>query len=152
MTALAFVKAMAYFRGGREVSLADVRQLLPFVLHDKLQQDPDCPFFESPENAVFRTDKIGWIRKLFDLACAEYERLELDRDDPVAQLSADFERGLDGVGEREVKAALVRIERVLAQWGKSRKFYGHMFDDVLKLKYLHQRYTNYLRWLRWKGE
>jgi hypothetical protein len=26
-----------------------------------------------------------------------------------------------------------------------------MFDDVLKLKYLHQRYTNYLRWLEWKG-
>jgi hypothetical protein len=23
-------------------------------------------------------------------------------------------------------------------------------DDILKLKYLHQRYTNYLRWLTWK--
>jgi MoxR-like ATPase len=25
-----------------------------------------------------------------------------------------------------------------------------MYDDVLELKYLHQRYTNYLRWLLWK--
>ena len=23
------------------------------------------------------------------------------------------------------------------------------YDDLLKLKYLHQRYTNYLRWLTW---
>jgi MoxR-like ATPase len=22
-----------------------------------------------------------------------------------------------------------------------------LYDDLLKLKYLHQRYTNYLRWL-----
>jgi MoxR-like ATPase len=152
MTVLAFVKAMAYFRGGREVSLDDVRQIIPFVLHEKLAQDADCPFFESPENTMFRTDKIGWIRKLFEMSCAEYERLELDRDDPVAQLSADFDRGLDGLAEREVSARLVKIERVLAQWSKSRKFYGHMFDDVLKLKYLHQRYANYLRWLKWKGK
>jgi MoxR-like ATPase len=151
MTALVFVKATAYFRGGREVTLEDVRQILPFVLHDKLMQNADCPFFEVPENAMFRTDKIGWIRKLFDLSLAEYERLALDRDDPVAQLSAEFDRGLDGVSEREVNARLVKIERVLSQWSKSRKFYGPMFDDVLKLKYLHQRYTNYLRWLKWKG-
>lgn len=151
MTVLVFVKAMSYFRGSREVTLEDVRQIIPFVLHDKLVQEADCPFFESPENAMFRTDKVGWIRKLFDLSCAEYERLELDRDDPVAELSAEFDKGLDGVTQREVKARLVKIERVLAQWSKSRKFYGHMFDDVLKLKYLHQRYTNYLHWLEWKG-
>jgi hypothetical protein len=152
MTVLGFVKAMAYFRGGREVTLEDVRQIIPFVLHDKLMQDADCPFFEASDNATFRTDKVGWIRKLFDMACAEYERLELDRDDPVAQFSAEFDRGLDGVSERDVNARLVKIERVLNQWSKSRKFYGHMFDDVLKLKYLHQRYTNYLRWLKWKGK
>ncbi len=152
MTVMVFVKAMAYFRGLRDVTMEDVRQIIPFVLHDKLAQEPDCPFFESAENAMLRTDKIGWIRKLFDLSCAEYERLDLDRDDPVAQLTAEFDHGLEGVSQREVKARLVKIERVLSQWSKSRKFYGHMFDDVLKLKYLHQRYTNYLRWLEWKGK
>jgi MoxR-like ATPase len=152
MTVLMFVKAMAYFRGGREVTLEDVRQILPFVLHDKLVQDSDCPFFESPENAMLRTDKIGWIRKMFDMACAEYERLNLDGDDPVVELSAELERGLEGLADREVSARLVKIERVLSKWSKSRKFYGHMFDDVLKLKYLHQRYSNYLRWLKWKGK
>lgn len=150
MTTLVFVKAMAYFRGAAEVALEDVRQLLPFVLHDKLVQDGDCPFFESAENGTLRTDKVGWIRQMFDRACAEYERLDLDRDDPVAAMTAEFEKGLDGLSQREVRARLTRIERVLKEWSGSRKFYGHLFDDVLKLKYLHQRYTNYLRWLEWK--
>ncbi len=151
MTGLTFVKAMAYFRGAKEVSLEDVRQIMPFVLHDKLAQETDSPFFEVPENASFRSDKIGWIRRMFDMACAEYDRLDRDRDDPIATLSAEFENGLDGLSRSEVRNRLTRIERVLNQWAKSRKFYGHMFDDALKLKYLHQRYTNYLRWLEWKG-
>jgi hypothetical protein len=150
MTALVFVKAMAYFRGGQEVSLEDLRQILPFVLHDKLVQNPDSPFFEAPGNAVYRVDKVSWIRKLFDLSCAEYDRLNLDKDDPVAELQAEFERGLEGLAEAEVRARLVKIERVLAKWSQWKKIYGHMFEDVLKLKYLHQRYTNYLRWLKWK--
>lgn len=151
MTVMVFVKAMAFFRGNREVTIEDVRQLVPFVLHDKLQQDPDSPFFEAPENASFRIDKIGWIRKLFDLACAEYDRLDLDRNDPVADLALEFDKGLEGVTEKQVRNQLIKIERVLNEWAKGRKFYGHMYDDVLKLKYFHQRYTNYLWWLLWKG-
>jgi MoxR-like ATPase len=151
MTTLTFVKAMAYCRGSHQVEIEDVRQVIPFVLHDKLTQDADCPFFESPGNAAFRSDKIGWIRKMFDMSCAEHDRLQLDDDDPVRKLSDQFGAGLDGLDERQVRARLTEIERVLKRWSASRKFYGHMYDDVLKLKYLHQRYTNYLRWLTWKG-
>lgn len=150
MTVLTFVKAMAFFRGSGEVSMEDARQIIPFVLHDKLVQDPDAPFFEQSENAAFRSDRISWIRKLFDMACAEYDRLDLDRDDPVAKLSAEFDKGLEGVTEKQVRAELVKIERLLSTWSKSRKMYGHMYDDALKLKYLHQRYTNFLKWLLWK--
>ena len=49
--------------------------------------------------------------------------------------------------EREARSRLVRIERLLADLAKGRKLYGHLHDDALKLKYLHQRYSNYLRWL-----
>ncbi len=38
-------------------------------------------------------------------------------------------------------------EDIASRSGVPVTFYGHIFDDVLKLKYLHQRYTNYLRWL-----
>jgi MoxR-like ATPase len=150
MTLLAFAKALAYFRGAREVGIEDLRQVAPFVLHDKLQPDPRAPFFEAAGNAVYRTDRIGWIRRLLDLSCAEYDRLNLDRDDPVAELEEEFAKGLDGLAEPEVRARLTRIERLLAEWSRGRKLYGHVFDDILALKSLHQRYTNYLRWLQWK--
>src|ERR1043166_496708 len=148
MTLLIYAKALAYFRGNRIVELEDVRQILPFVLHDKLSPDSDAPFFDAPGNGVFRADRIGWLRKILDLSCADYYRLDLDRDDPVADLATEFRRGLDGLTESETRSRLVRIERLITDWSKGRKLYGHIYDDVLKLKYLHQRYTNYLRWLK----
>ena len=62
-----------------------------------------------------------------------------------------FAAGLDGLSEAETRARLVKIERLLSEMSSGKKFYGHMYDDVLHLKYLHQRYTNYARWLTWRG-
>lgn len=148
MTLLLYTKAIAYFRGNPEVELEDVRQTLPFVLHTKLVPDLEAPFFDAPENGMYRTDRIGWLRKVFDLSCAEYDRLDLDRQDPVAELAAQLKHGLDGVSESETRSRLTRIERLIADLAKGGKVYGPMYDDLLQLKYLHQRYTNYLRWLK----
>lgn len=148
MTIIHFAKAIAYFRGNRAVELDDLRQILPFVLFDKLVPDAEAPFFDAPGHGAFRTDRIGWLRRLLDLSCAEYDRLNLDREDPVAELAALFRQGLDGVSENEVRSRLVKIEGLIADWAKGRKLYGHLYDDLLKLKYLHQRHTNYLRWLQ----
>jgi MoxR-like ATPase len=147
MTLMTYAKALAYFRGGLEVSLEDVRQVLPFVLRDKLRPDRDAPFFALPENAALRVDAVGWLRHAFDLSCEEYDRLDFDRDDPVGVLSVEFEEGLDGLAERDVRARLARIEKLIAERVEGRKLYGPIYDDLLKLKYLHQRYTNYLHWL-----
>lgn len=151
MNVLVFMKATAYFRGNGEVEFEDVRQIMPFVLHDKLIADHNSPFFELPGNTVYRIDKIGWIRKLFDLSCEEYNRLNLDREDPVMKLIDEFSKGLHGLSEVEIKSRLNKIARILEEWSKGRKLYGHLYDDILQLKYLYQRYTNYLRWLKWKG-
>jgi len=148
MTLLVYAKALAYFRGDRAVDLDDLRQVLPFVLHDKLQPDLDAPFFALPENAAYRTDALSWLRRLFDLSNAEFDRLDLDRNDPVGELSTQFAAGLDGLSESDTRARLTRIERLVDERIKGRKLYGHLYDDLLKLKYLHQRYTNYLHWLR----
>jgi MoxR-like ATPase len=148
MTLLLYAKALAYFRGNPQVELEDLRQVLPFVLHDKLQPDPDAPFFALPENAPYRTDRVSWLRRLFDLANDEYLRLDLDRTDAVGELAQQFALGLDGVGERDTRARLARVEKLIGELVKGRKLYGHLYDDLLKLKYLHQRYTNYLAWLR----
>jgi MoxR-like ATPase len=147
-TLLVYAKAIAYFRGGEAVELDDLRQVLPFVLHDKLQPDLDAPFFTQPENAAYRTDRVSWLRRLFDLSNEEFERLDLDRNDPVGALSAQFAQGLDGVSERDTRTRLAKIEKLVEERVKGRKLYGPLYDELLKLKYLHQRYTNYLAWLR----
>jgi MoxR-like ATPase len=138
---------MAYFRGNRIVELEDVRQILPFVLQDKLAPDLDAPFFSAPGNSRYRSDRVGWLRKLLDLSCADFDRLNMDKEDAVGALAAEFRCGLDGLTAGEVRSRLVRIERSISDLTKGRKLYGHLYDDLLKLKYLHQRYTNYLRWL-----
>jgi MoxR-like ATPase len=146
-TMLVFAKAMAYFRGAGSVELDDIRNVLPFVIVNRLVQDRDAPFFDTVGNAAYRADRIGWIRRLFDLSCAQYDQQGLDADDPVATFFAEFELGLDGVSERQVRDRLVRIERTLTSWSTGRKLYGTVYDDIIALKYLHQRYTNYLAWL-----
>lgn len=147
MTLIHYGKAIAYFRGNDAVQLDDIRQVLPFVLHDKLVPDLDAPFFEAAGNGAFRTDRIGWLRNLFNASAAEYDRLNLDQEDPVQDLADDLRKGLEGLPEREVKARLTQIQRTIAKLVSGKKLYGHLYDDLLKLKYLHQRYTNYLRWL-----
>ena len=148
-TCLVFIKALAWFRGSAEVSFEDARQVLPFVLHDKLDPRLEAPYFEQSGNSALRSDRVSWIRALFDASCREYDRLDLDRTDPVADRVAEMDAGLDGVGEAEVLRRMAEIERTLTTWSAGRKLYGHVYDDVLELKSLHQRYTNYLAWLRW---
>ncbi len=151
MTSIVFIKAMAYFRGDPVVRFEDLRQILPFVLHDKLSQNPDAQAFEQEGGLTLRVDRVSWIRGLFDDSCREYDRLGLDQEDPVGELEAQFEQGLDGLSEKETRKRLAAIEGVLRKWASGRKLYGHMYDDLLKLKYLHQRYSNYLSWLKWQG-
>jgi MoxR-like ATPase len=150
LTLVAFVKTLAWFRGNPEVTLDDVRQLVPWVLHEKLVQNPSSPYFDQTGAGIFRIDRVAWLRRAFDLAMEEYARLDLDRSDPIVGIDEAFDRGLDGVLEADVRNQMDRIESHLAQLAKATKLYAHVQNDVLKLKYYHQRYSNYLRWLTWK--
>jgi MoxR-like ATPase len=146
-TCLLFAKALAYFRGNAEVGFEDLRQILPFVLHDKLVQNKDASFFDAAENAALRSDLVSWIRLLFDRQNQEFDRLDRERTDLVRAELDRFAEGLEGLAEREVVARLAGIERALREIEQGGKLYGHLYDDVLALKYLHQRYTNYRAWL-----
>lgn len=150
MTVLSYIKALAYFRGNKQAEFEDVRHILPFVLQDKLVQNTDSPFFEQPENAVYRHDKISWIKRIFDLSCSEFDRSGLDKNDPAGKLLDQFRAGLEGVTEKDASQILIQIERMIKDISAGRKLYGPMLDDLLTLKYLHQRYSGYLRWLKWK--
>ena len=114
---------------------------LPFVLHDKLQPDLQSPAFDDPEREALRTDRVSWIRDLFDTACRQYDAEGLDTDDPVGQILAELAAGLDGLAETEVRRRLAQIEGVLAGWEDATKLHGSLYDDALALKYAHQRYS-----------
>lgn len=147
MTLIQYAKAIAYFRGNRRVELDDIGQVLPFVLHDKLVPDLDSPFFDAAGNGCYRTDRLGWLRNLFVASTAEYDRLGLDQEDPVHELGEEFKKGLEGLSEQEARNRLTQIQRTIVKLTKGQKLYGHLYEDLLNLKYLHQRYTNYLRWV-----
>lgn len=147
LTLLTFVKTLAWFRGHAAVELEDVRQIVPWVLHEKLQQNQSSPYFEQGKHGVLRIDRVAWIRQAFDDACKEYDRLDLDGQDPLQLVDHDFELGLDGVDAATTRKRLSQIEDALATLAKNTKLYAHVHTDVLKLKYYHQRYRNYLRWL-----
>ncbi|MCA9535356.1 MAG: hypothetical protein KC593_16800, partial [Myxococcales bacterium] len=68
--------------------------------------------------------------------------------DSIVTMMEQLEAGLDGLELREVESRLDAIERELRKIEAGGKLYGHMFDDILALKYMHQRYTNYRAWLR----
>ncbi|GAA3812450.1 MoxR family ATPase [Cellulomonas soli] len=146
-----YAKAMAYFRGDAQVTLDDLRAVLPFVLHDKVQPDLESPAFDDPERGPLRTDRVSWLRDLFDTACRQYDAEGLDTDDPVGQVLAELAVGLDDLPEQEVRRRLAHIEGLLAGWQDATKLHGHVYEDALALKYAHQRYSGYLRWLGWGG-
>ncbi|SDD04221.1 AAA family ATPase [Williamwhitmania taraxaci] len=151
MTLIIYSKALAYFRGSKEVELEDIRQILPFILHDTLVPHLESPFFDQQGNERYRVDRIVWLRKLFDLSCDEYNTIDLDKDDPIDMFNEQFKKGLENVSAKEIDKRLLDIEKQLNQWSQEKKLYGYRHDDILMLKYLHQRYTNYRRWLKWKG-
>lgn len=150
MTLLSYSKAIAYFRGMDQVSLEDVRQILPFVLHDSLSPHLESPFFDQTNHEKYRVDRIVWLRKLFDLSCEEYLSMNMDADDPMDTFDKQFNEGLENVSIKEINQRLYNIEHQLSRWSEETKLYGYRMDDILKLKYYHQRYTNYKRWLQWK--
>ena len=146
---VAYAKAMAYFRGRSSVGLDDLRAVLPFVLHDKLVPDQQSTVFDDADREPLRSDRVSWIRTMFDDACAQYDAYGLDQDDPVGEVLEQVQAGLDSLGEDVVLDRMRRIEQILAGWEGTGKLHGHVYEDALVLKYAHQRYTNYLTWLRW---
>lgn len=145
-TLIVYAKAMAWFRGADEVSVADVSAMLPFVLRGKLLPNPTHPRFDIGAERELTTDVISWLRDLFDESCQQFEALGREQDDPVRALLAQLDRGLDGVTAVEASRRLTEIESRVRAIASTGKLYGRDFDDLTTLKYLHQRYTAYLAW------
>lgn len=148
MSLIIYAKALAYFRGNTAVSLEDITQILPFVLHSHLHQDPDAPLFADADHKAFLSDKVSWLRYLFNESCMAFDLQGLNEHDPIAELKEQLDQGLEQIDEQQCKQQLQKIEHLLTNFSQSNKLTGAIHSDALTLKYMHQRYSNYLRWLQ----
>lgn len=145
-TLILYAKAIAWFRGADAVTVEDVAAVLPFVLRGKLLPNPTHPRFDIGVEHELSTDLISWLADLFTQSNRQYQALGRDTNDPVGVLLAQFDEGLDGLTTVEASRRLTEIEARLRAMAATGKLYGHDFDDLTTLKYLHQRYTAYEKW------
>jgi MoxR-like ATPase len=143
-------QALAYFRGHPEVEVDDLRALLPWVLHEKLQPNALGAFFLKAENQVYLTDRVSWIHQLFDAALAQYAAYRPARE-PILELKREADSGLDGLGVAEVRARLDRARRQVEVLLRTNELNGPVHADLILLKGLHDRYRDRLEQLERAG-
>ena len=146
-TALHFAKAIAYFRGHGTVEVEDLRQIVPWVLHDKLVPNGRSPFFESKGSRGLLQDRVAWIRAMFDAAMEQYGRHEPVRR-RVRALRDELDQGLEGVPAKAVQQRLAAVGKLLEELVKKHELSGPVYEDLIHLKSMYSRYQNYAHWLK----
>lgn len=149
LTSIHFAKALAYFRGGHEVSLDDLRQILPWVLHEKLVPNPQSAFFDREERQRLLFDRVTWIRSMWDGSMRQFASHEPIRKE-TAKLRAVLEKGLDGVPANTVRKQMGDVFALLERLTKKAELSGPVYEDLVQLKSMYSRYQNYLNWLERK--
>jgi MoxR-like ATPase len=142
-TLILFAKALAYFRGAAAVSTEDVRQILPWILHEKLRPNPASLFFQRTENHPLVTDRATWIRAMFDQAQTQLAAYAKVRP-PVAQMKAEAEADTSGLRRGDIEKRLRAIEQAIETTMKRSELNGPVYEDLVVLKSLHARYRRSL--------
>lgn len=146
-TILAYCKTLAFFRGHDTVELEDVRQLVPWVLHEKLVPNTRSAYFQAEGNKSLLQDRVAFLRQMFDDSLAWYERHEPIRREVRAERER-LDQGLAGVDLAEVQARIARIGAQIARLVKDSELSGPVYEDLVHLKSMYSRYQNYAQWLR----
>ncbi len=147
---LHFAQATAWFRGEPSVSQEDLRQLLPWVLFDKLKTNPQSAFFQKSENKVLAMDRVSWIRQLFDKAvqqAAAYHAIH----QPIADLMAEADVRMESLSTGELATRLPEIQWMIQELLSSSELNAPVHEDLIRLKHLFARYQTELRHRRTRG-
>ena len=147
LTCFHYAKALAYFRGHQRVELEDFRQILPWVLHDKLTPNKRSRFFEEPEHRALLRDRVAWIRHLFDRAMQQYAGHQGSRQQ-VRKERALLDEGLVGVGQEEARRRMDRIQIRISKLMEVGDLSGPIYEQIVQLKAMYSRYNNYWHWAR----
>jgi MoxR-like ATPase len=145
-TSLHFAKALAYFRGASEVTDEDIRQIVPWVLHEKLAPNTRSPYFELPGKPALLQDRVAWIRSMLDAAMGQYPAHEPVRK-KVRALRDELDAGLAGIDLKVTERRIAAVAALIKDLMK-RELSGPTYEDLIHLKSIYSRYQNYAQWLR----
>jgi MoxR-like ATPase len=126
-----FAKALAYFFGRQEVELNDVRQLLPWILFDRLRPNLQSPYFERDEHKVLLHDRATWIQTIFDIGVQQYATYQPIRDGVSACIATATDN------EQPITTRLAVIERQIAKLADECELNGAVHADILRLRRIH---------------
>ena len=137
-----FAKALAWFRGNGQVDGQDIRAIMPWILFDKLQPNPQSAFFQKEENHVYLTDRSAWIGQLCDRAMVLFAATAKFRQ-PVDALIREAE---EDPGERlppaTIEKRLKRIRNEMENLLTKHELNAPVHHQLLRLKQLHSTYQN----------
>jgi MoxR-like ATPase len=126
-----FAKALAYFMGRGAAELNDVRQMLPWVLFDKLRPNLQSPFFEKDENRVLLIDRATWIQTLLDIGIQQYAAYREIRE----QVNKTLVQA--GDSSMPLPRRVAAIERQLAKLVDECELNAAIHADVIRLRKVH---------------
>jgi MoxR-like ATPase len=146
-TALHFAKALAYFRGHGAVEVEDLRQIVPWVLHEKLTPNARSPFFEGKGLRGLLHDRVSWIRNMLDMALESYPKHEPLRL-KVRKERELLDAGLVGVDLKTTEKRIGALTALMKEMTAKTELSGAVYEDLIHLKSMYSRYQNYAGWLR----
>ena len=133
-----FAKALAFFRGQPRVSVSDLRQILPWVLFEKVRINVHGAFFQKAENKTFLHDRVAWLRQMFDRAIQQHSAYQPVRH-PLQLLQREIDPGKATLNRTELQDRLQKIRRAIQDLLDQNELNGPVHHDLIQLKDLHTR-------------
>jgi len=130
-----YAKALAFFRGNEAVEFEDLRQLMPWLLFDKLKVNPQSQFFQKGENKVYLNDRGSWIRQMFDLAVQQYAAYQPIHN-PILALESEL-RDAEKLSTAELHRKQQQIQLHVKDLLERHELNGPVHDDLMRLKILY---------------
>lgn len=128
-------KALSYFFGRTSVTLEDLRQLIPWLLFDKVRVNRQSQFFDKAEHKVFLSDRVAWLRQMFDRAIQQHASYAQIRE-PILQLEASLSAP-DTLDTQDLKQKLKQTNGHIKDLLEAHELNGFVHEDLLRLKMLY---------------
>lgn len=132
-----YAKALAFFRGKKEVLIEDLRQVVPWLLFEKIRINPQSQFFQKAEHKVLMTDRAGWILQMFDRALQQHASYASVRKPLLALEQAALQ--IETMSPADKQALRKKIVSSLESLLKKHELNGPVHEDIIRLKLMYSK-------------